>query len=310
MSRARQRPTQSISSGADLHLHTTHSDGAYSPCEVVRAAAQAKLAAIAITDHDTLSAFQVAQPEALRLEIELIPGIELTAEFEDREVHILGHFVDPANADLLAATHRLHQQRLDRLEAMVDRLAQFGYRVDLAGITRAFPRATLGRRHLAEWLVQTAQISNHRLAFSQLLGDDRPAHVPKPRLSHHHAIRLIRDAGGVAGLAHPPHSLQHDSLLQLKLAGLEAIEVDSPAVDRRRGARFRDWASEFDLVPIAGTDFHAPRLSRHWIGSIRTPSADLERLRNRRPTHSPPNETRPPSSAPNSTATDPLLNLH
>ena len=172
--RARERE------GADLHVHTTHSDGACSPGEVVRAADAVGLAALAITDHDTLSALAVGRPEAHRLGIELIAGIELTAERDGREIHILGHFVRPDEPALLAATDALRAARDDRIGRMVDRLKDLGLLVDLDVLRQAFPRATLGRRHLADYLARSGQVAGHREAFARYLGDDGPARSPSP----------------------------------------------------------------------------------------------------------------------------------
>lgn len=260
-------------------MHTTHSDGVCSPCEVVIAAATVGLSALAITDHDALSALAAARPEAARLGLELVAGIELTAEFEGREVHILGHFVRDDDPALTAAASALRTARAGRLRAMVDRLAVLGRSVDLDALQRAFPRATLGRRHLADWLVRTRQVATPREAFARLLGDGRPAQVAKPRLPWAEAIDLIRASGGVAGLAHPPYDLRECMLRTLVDGGLGALEVAGPGTDARRRRRWRDWADRLGLVPIAGSDFHAHDRPGRWIGSTTTPGPDLERLR-------------------------------
>ena len=268
---------------ADLHIHTTHSDGGCSPGEVVRAAANVGLSALAITDHDTLSAIAVARPEAARLGLELVPGVELTAVRDGRELHLLGHFIRDDNPALVAATSALRQARADRIAAMAARLVELGLHVDLGAIRRVFPRATLGRKHLADWLERTGQVAGRREAFARYLGDGGPADSEKPRVPWVEAIALIRGAGGVAGLAHPPYDLRWESLRQLVDAGLGSIEVDGPGINGRLGSRWRDWAGQLDLIPIAGTDFHAPDRPGRWVGAITTPGADLERLRRRRP---------------------------
>ncbi len=273
------RRTTGRSAAADLHVHTTHSDGVCSPCEVVRAAAGVGLSALAITDHDTLSAMAVARPEAERVGIELVAGVELTAEFQGREVHILGHFVRDDDPALVAATTRLKEARIGRLRAMADRLAGLGLWVDLAALRDAFPRATLGRRHLADWLSRTGQVAGPREAFARYLGDDGPAQVAKPRLAWSEAIALIRGAGGVAALAHPRHDLRGEALEELAGAGLGAIEVAGPGLDARMGRLWRDRADRLGLVPIAGSDFHAQDRPGRWVGSITTGGPVLERLR-------------------------------
>jgi 3',5'-nucleoside bisphosphate phosphatase len=280
--RSASSPTRPSPSGADLHVHTTHSDGVCSPSEVVTAAASAGLAAVAITDHDTVSGIAVARREASRLGVELVPGVELTAELDGREVHILGHFLRDDDPALVQATTTLRIDRAARLEAMADRLRALGLSVDLNVLRQAFPRATLGRRHLADWLVRTGQVASHREAFARYLGDDGPAAVPKPRLGWEEAVALIVGSGGVAGLAHPPIRLRESVLRRLAEGGLGAVEVAGPGIDKRLGRRWRAWADLIGLVPIAGSDFHAQDRPGRWVGAVSTPVEDFESLRDRR----------------------------
>jgi predicted metal-dependent phosphoesterase TrpH len=249
---------------------------------VVRAAANVGLSALAITDHDTLSAIAVARPEAARVGVELIPGIELTAERDGKEIHLLGHFVDDGNTDLIAVCVQLREARSTRIVAMVDQLNRLGLRIDLETLRRTFPRATLGRKHLADWLVKSGQVTNNREAFARYLGDEGPAQVAKPRVPWLNAIALIRAAGGVAGLAHPPYDLRSSTLREMADAGLGAVEVAGPGIDPRCGLRWRAWADEMGLAPIAGTDFHAADRPGRWVGAVTTPEVDLARLRNQR----------------------------
>lgn len=265
--------------GADLHVHTTHSDGVCSPCEVVNAAAQVGLAALAITDHDTVSALAIARPEAARLGLELVSGVEWTAELDGREVHILGHFFRDDDPAVIATSARLRAARVDRLSAMVDRLNQIGLSVDLESLRNAFPRATLGRRHLADWLTRTGQVGGQREAFERYLGDHGPAQVPKPRLDWIEAVALTAAAGGVSALAHPPYNLHEAVLKRLADGGLGAIEVSGPGINPNLGRRWRAWAESFHLIPIAGSDFHALDRPGRWVGASFTPNADLNRLR-------------------------------
>jgi len=247
----------------------------------VRAAANVGLAALAITDHDTLSALAVARPEADRLGVELVGGVELTAEQSGREIHLLGYFLRDDDPPLTAAVDRLRWARAERIEAMVGRLADLGLDVDLAALRRVFPRATIGRRHLADWLTRSGQVPDRRVAFARFLGDGGPASVPKPRLPWAEAIALVQGAGGVAGLAHPPYDLRDDDLRDLVDGGLGAIEVDAPGVPANQVRKRRQWAESLALVPTVGTDFHAPDRPGRWVGAARTPAPDLERLRAR-----------------------------
>ena len=241
------------------------------------------LTGLAITDHDTLSAIAVARPEAARLGIELIAGIELTSERDGRELHILGHFVIDEDPALVAAIVALREARSVRIERMARRLGELGLSVDLEVLRATFPRATIGRKHLADWLARTGQVAGPREAFARFLGDGGPAHVEKPRLPVPEAIALVRGAGGVAGLAHPPYDLRSNTLRELVEAGLGAIEVDGPGIEPKLGRRWRGWAEEMGLAPIAGSDFHAPDRPGRWVGAVTTPEADLARLRQNRP---------------------------
>ena len=272
--------------GADLHVHTTHSDGACTPSEVVRSAASVGLAAVAITDHDTVSALAPARLEAARVGIELVAGVELTAERDGRELHILGHFIAPDDPELIRATAALRLARDTRIHALADRLRSLGLSVDLDFLRATYPRATLGRKHVADYLARTGQVASPRAAFDQYLGDGGLAEVPKPRTPWREAIALITGAGGVAGWAHPPYDLRFETLRALAEAGLGAVEVAGPGITARVGLRWRGWADALGLAVTAGSDFHAPDRPGRWVGSITLSSPDLERLRQRR--HSSP----------------------
>jgi predicted metal-dependent phosphoesterase TrpH len=253
----------------------------------VIAAASAGLAALAITDHDTVSAPAVARPEAERWGVELIAGVEWTAEFQGREVHILGHFVRDDDLGVLGACARLRVGRAERLSAMAGRLEALGLSVDLDALRAAFPRAALGRRHLAEWLARTGQVANDREAFARWLGDRGPAVVAKPRLDWSEALALTAAAGGVAALAHPPFDLTYAAIQTLAEGGLGAVEVAGPGISPKLGRRWRDWADTLGLIPIGGSDFHAADRPGRWIGAVTTPADALERLRARAQPHSP-----------------------
>jgi 3',5'-nucleoside bisphosphate phosphatase len=270
---ARQRGT------ADLHVHTTHSDGACSPCEVVVAGARVGLSALAITDHDTVSALAVARPEARHWGVELVAGVELTCEHRGRELHILGYFIHEDEPGLVAALDWLRAGRVDRIESMASRLRSLGFRVDLDAVRRAFPRAVLGRRHLADYLARTGQVSGLRAAFDRWLGDGCPACVEKQSLDTLRAIELIDGAGGVAALAHPPHDFGESSIRVLADRGLRAIEVGGPGCSGSLGRRLAAIADRLGLIGIAGSDFHAPDRPGRWVGAITTDWETLERLR-------------------------------
>jgi 3',5'-nucleoside bisphosphate phosphatase len=265
--------------GADLHVHTTHSDGVCSPCEVVIAAARVGLTALAITDHDTVSAVPVARPEAARWGIELVPGVELTCRQDGREIHILGYFIREDDPELVKAMASLRAGRAQRIEMMANRLRAIGFSIDLEALRRVFPRAHLGRRHLADYLTRTRQVAGTREVFTRYLGDGCAACVEKVQLDFGPAIALIHCAGGGAALAHPPHDLRELQLQALADAGLRAIEVDGPGFSNNKSQRIRRWADRIGLIGIAGSDFHSADRPGRWVGAITTTPSNLERLR-------------------------------
>jgi predicted metal-dependent phosphoesterase TrpH len=265
--------------GADLHVHTTRSDGSLAPGEVVRAAVLAGLDALAITDHDTLAAIAPARAEADRLGVELIPGVELSCTHDGQGVHLLGHFIDPDDPALGAACDGLRAARRERLHRMADHLRAEGFRVDRRALDQIGHRSVLGRPHLAEWLARSGQIRSRSEAFDRHLSPGCPAYEPSPALDPGHAIDLIRAAGGVAALAHPPVRATSAWLETLVQLGLGAIEVDGPGIATGRSHRLRGWASRFGLVCVAGSDFHAPDRPGRLVGAIRTPADDLDALR-------------------------------
>jgi hypothetical protein len=246
---------------------------------VVRAASGLGLKALAITDHDTMSALPIARPEAERAGLELIGGIEVTTQDDGRELHLLGLFVRDDDPALLDRTRLIKAARAQRLREMVERLRELGLSVDLDALTRTFPRATLGRRHLAEFLVRTGQVADHHEAFARYLGDRGPARVAKPRVPRDEAIALIGGAGGVAVLAHPPYDLKEATLRELQRAGLRGLEVDWPGLAPNKSRRWREAADRLGLIPTAGSDFHAPDRHGRWLGAVATPLPDLEQLR-------------------------------
>lgn len=245
----------------DLHLHSTASDGAVSPAEVVSAAVDARLDAIALTDHDTLAGVLPAMEAARGRRVEIIPAIEVSTTWDDVELHILGYFVDPSDRDLLEHTGRAAEQREARLVGMVDRLREQGIDVPFDRVRAASTgeRPTLGRPHLARALVEIGVVDSIPEAFDRYIGNDHPAYIPTRLLDPERAIRLIHGAGGVALWAHPP-GYRVDALLpELKAKGLDGIEVYRPRMPRDRVLRFEALARQEALLVSGGSDWHGPQ---------------------------------------------------
>ena len=261
-------------------MHTTHSDGLCSPCEVVIAAAGAGLAALAITDHDTVSALAIARPEAARLGLELVAGAELTCRAERPRGPSAWPF--PAATMTRACSPRigwLRAGRGPRLQAMAESCGTTAWFSTWMRCGNPFPALC--------WAavmppIPGADRSGRQRArgVCKLPGRRRPGLCAQAAAG---CLRGHRPDSGRAGASRGWHTRRticgRRPCGQLAAAGLGAIEVAGPGISNRLGRRFRDWADEFHLVPIAGSDFHAPDRPGRWVGAITTPPADLERLR-------------------------------
>jgi predicted metal-dependent phosphoesterase TrpH len=258
---------------ADLHLHTTYSDGSYTPAEVVDLARRSGLAAIAVTDHDTTGGVAPAR-EAAGDALEVIAGAEITTEHRGRELHLLAYFIDTNHAPLEEALAGIRRDRVERFGAMIERLRRCGVSVEEEGGPR--PEA-LGRRHLAQMLVKQGKVATVREAFARWLGDGSRAAVPKKRLPVAEAISLVRRAGGVAAWAHPAYDETHTALLELAGMGMRAVEIEYPQAGRGRVAELRKWAAALGLAVTGGSDCHGP--GRRSIGARTISDQELDLLR-------------------------------
>jgi predicted metal-dependent phosphoesterase TrpH len=241
----------------DLHLHTTFSDGLYTPEQLVDLARRSGLAAIAITDHDTVAGIASARQTADGTP-EIIPAIEMTARFRLMDMHILGYFIDPDNAALQSGLARLNQARLNRLREMIERLTARGVSFsdeDRAELER-LPNPT--RRHLADFLVTSKQVASRKQAFQHYLRDTRGPPIPKLGLPAQEAISLIRAAGGVAIWAHPAYDCKRKLLQELRALGLQGIEVEYPGYPPNRVKQLRQLAHEMNMLISGGSDCHGP----------------------------------------------------
>ncbi len=263
---------------ADLHLHTTFSDGTYTPAQVVDLAQRSGLSAIAITDHDTLGGIEPAR-QAAPDSLEVIAGVEITTEFRGKELHLLGYFFDPDNVPLGLALDHLRFERVGRFHEMVKRLRDLGVPIEEAAITRLGDVTTLGRPHLASLIVQAKKATTMREAFQRYLGDHARATVPKTRLPIADAIALLRGAGGVASWAHPVYDCTKEILLDLKQLGLAAIEAEYPAIRTSRCKELTQWAAELGLGITGGSDCHGPDQPHRSVGTSSITHEALQYLR-------------------------------
>ena len=253
----------------DFHMHTTHSDGTYSPAELMRYCKKKDLACVSVTDHDTMSSFEDCSAEAKKLGIELVPGIEISAIFEPGTLHILGYFLDRQHPFLKAKLEDIQRARRDRNPEIVRRLNAVGIDITLdevheealQGDSPDIDTKQVGRPHFAEVLVKKGVVSNRQEAFKKYLGKGCPAYIDKRRVTGREAIDMIHRAGGVASVAHPKQMKLEGKRLEAEIAklaedGLDGIEVFNSCQNPDDNRIYSRLAQQFNLVRTAGSDFH------------------------------------------------------
>lgn len=267
---------------ADLHAHTSASDGQQSPEEVIYLATQALLDVIAITDHDTTVGIAPAQVASHGL-IEVIPGIEIGSRTRDDEIDILGYFIDPAHVGLQTRLHFFQLNRTERGQQIVERLAQVGVSIEWARIQEISSGDTVGRPHIAQAMVEAGYVASVKAAFEQYLASDRPGYVARETLSPEAAIGLIHAAGGAAVLAHPVYVRDFPALVErLVPAGLDGIEACYPDHTPEIEACARELAQRFGLIMTGGSDFHGLNMvGKAMLGTSLAPPGAVEALRER-----------------------------
>lgn len=264
----------------DLHLHTTASDGLLDPTAVVRAVQAAGVGVFSVTDHDSVEGLDAAKREADATALTLVPGVELSAYWGRVEFHILGHFIDPANASLRTFLKRTRDARHVRLRAMLSRLHAMGMRIPAEDVLARANNGNVGRPHVARALVDRGFVSNPDEAFDRYLGADKPAYVPRPDVAVHDAIAVIRRAGGIASLAHPGLHNRDEALADLVAAGLTGIEVYHPKHAFGRVRQYNRLARRYGLLVTGGSDFHGANDGDHAStpGVPCLPETEFERL--------------------------------
>jgi len=271
---------------AELHSHTTFSDGVLTPDELVAEALRVGLATLAVTDHDIVEGVAPARAAAAGTGLELIPGVEFSASLEGREVHILGLFIDDLNEELVASTLRSREFRRQRATDIVARLNNLGVGVDFDTVAEVAGAGSIGRPHIAQALVHHGASRDVDEAFQRFIGIGRPAFTPKPTLDAAEVIDVVHGAGGIAILAHPASSrVSNDRIRTLMSLGLDGFEVDHPKHNASARRKLTRLADETGLLPSAGSDFHGPGSGRTTLGSHAVPIEWLEAMRTAASTH-------------------------
>lgn len=244
---------------ADLHLHTTCSDGMLTPYELIQKAYKQGLQAISITDHDTVAAVGDAIEIAREFDIEIIPGIEVSAFENGRDIHMLGYFMDHEDENLLRYTDFFRREREKRAVRIVKKLNDLNIPLKFEEVMDCAGTGTVGRLHIAHALIAHGYCSSIKEAFGKYLGNGCPAYEEKWHFSVADAIRLINNSGGLAVIAHPSRYISESMLRSMIESGLDGIEVVHPCHDAQMERHYRSVAAEYCLLETGGSDYHGTR---------------------------------------------------
>ena len=266
---------------ADLHLHTHFSDGTFSPEELVGRGARLGFAALALTDHDSVEGCARMAADCGAAGIEFITGTELTAEYNDTELHLLGYCVDPQNQTLLTEIAKFQSVRQDRIREMVARLNGLNIPLEAETVFALANCKSPGRPHVARAMVKAGLVKNLDEAFARFLKKNRPAWVPKAKMSALEGVELIHQAGGFAVMAHPGLNRTDEIIPALVEAGLDGIECFHTKHSTVMAERYLEIADKFHLLVTGGSDCHGFSKGKPLIGTVKLPYEHVEKLKSK-----------------------------
>jgi 3',5'-nucleoside bisphosphate phosphatase len=264
---------------ADLHLHTLFSDGTFTPEELAARGHEAGLAAMALTDHDSIEGCARMAQSCGGFGIEFIIGTELTAEFAEKEVHLLGYFIEPQNEKLLAEIKTFQAVRQTRIQEMVAQLNKMNVPLRAETVFALANCRSPGRPHVARALVQEGLCQSLEEAFERYLKKGRRAWVPKRRISAVDAIALIHHAGGLAVLAHPGLNHCDEIIAPLKEQGIDGIECFHTKHSGKMARHYLDIAGRLNLLVTGGSDCHGFSKGQPLIGGVKLPGVYFQRFK-------------------------------
>ncbi|HHW70446.1 MAG TPA: PHP domain-containing protein [Clostridiales bacterium] len=269
---------------ADLHIHTTASDGILSPEEIVKWAKKIFLSAIAITDHDTVNGIESAIKEGTQTGIEVIPGIELGARMGNYEIHILGYYIDYKQSSLQTQLDILQMERTARAKKMIDNLNKlYDIDLDVEYVKKIAKDATISRPHIGRALIEKGIVQNLAEAFDRYIGNGCPAYIPRKTLSPQECIRLIKEYKGIPVLAHPGLIENMNIVKEIIKMDIEGIEIYHPKHTTEQEKLFEELCRQNHLLATGGSDFHDEFIDDvPSMGNIRLPYTYVELLKNKK----------------------------
>jgi 3',5'-nucleoside bisphosphate phosphatase len=270
--------------GIDLHAHSNRSDGTFTPDEVVRLAAERELDVVALTDHDTVDGLDEAAAAGLASGVEVVPGVELSAEYLGTSVHVLCYWCDADDPGLRGELRRLRDSRFRRGELMVEKLQGLGLPISFERVRAIAGGANIVRPHVAQAMVEAGIVRTEREAFDRYIADGGPASVPKHALDPVDAVALIRSSGGVCVLAHPgmwgdQTSVPDELIERMAAAGMAGLEVEHCDHTPEQRAYYAALAERLGLLPTGGSDCHGARYDPVRLGSALTAPESFASLR-------------------------------
>ncbi|KXG43825.1 PHP domain-containing protein [Tepidibacillus decaturensis] len=272
---------------ADLHSHSTASDGLNAPADNVKLAKEAGLAALGVTDHDSVSGIDEAIKMAEKIGIEVVPGIEMSTVEKGQDIHVLGYFIRYKDKEFLNTLDELQKARDKRNEMIIVKLNELGIQITLDEVKKKIRRegANVGRPHIAEVLIEKKVVDTMEEAFDLYLGKKGKAYVNPIRISPEEGIDIIKKAGGVPVLAHPGLYDDDEMVVRLIKYGLKGIEAFHPDHDEEAEKRYQEMGETYGIIVTAGSDFHGSRNGEMFhapIGTKMVPYQVVERLKNLR----------------------------
>ena len=266
-------------SWVDLHLHTNYSDGLLTPTQVVTHARKEGLNAVGIVDHDTIDGITEAVESGSRIGVEIVPGVELSAQYEGKDIHILGYYFDPHNPRIMEYLERFRKERYRRAAKMIQNLNQLGIQLTLEEVEQHSSGGTIGRPHLAEVLMEKGYVETFQEAFQRYIGYRSKAYEEKYKIAPDEAIALISEARGLSFLAHPGYYISDEIIFHFVKAGLDGIEIVHPNINEHRTTHLQKLVQNHGLLVCGGSDCHGGRDGNIRMGKWRVPYAILNEMK-------------------------------
>jgi len=264
---------------ADLHLHTSHSDGYHSPTELIDKTLSHGLKTVSIVDHDEIGALDEAIEYGKTMGVEVIPGVELSVNYKHFDLHILGYCFDHKKPELVEHLNFFKKARIQRAERMVASLAKLGMPIRFEAVLEKAGLGSVGRPHIANVLLDDGYVHSFQEAFNKYIGNGKPAHVGKFKIDIQTVLKLVKAAGGICSIAHPGLELSNDDLLALIKEGVDAIEVVHPKHNEKKTSQLTQLAESNGVLTTGGSDFHGGSKGEEALGKYKVPREVVEKLK-------------------------------